>query len=254
MSNNSAIIGGGVIGKATAKALGIKNIFDEIEVRSNMSAQETGEFKYLFICVPTPSTSNGCDISQVEKVIEKFGKEHIYIIRSTVPPGTAAMLMKKHGCTIVSNPEFLTEATAEEDAANPDVIVIGSNEKSIAKDITNLFYTKKRFPDSEFIETDNKTAEMIKYAINTFYAVKVIFASYLYEACNQEGVKYDKIRDVMYKRKWIGNNHLAVPYRNQFGVRGKCLPKDLIAFSKCTNSYFFKQMVKFMEEINSWET
>ena len=54
------------------------------------------------------------------------------------------MLMKKYDCTIVSNPEFLTESTAEDDAINPDIIVLGSSTKSIIKDIRNLFYTKKK--------------------------------------------------------------------------------------------------------------
>jgi len=253
MKNSAAVIGGGVIGIATAKALGIKRIFDKLKERSNINLKEVEDFKYLFVCVPTPSTSNGCDLSQVEEVIKKFDKKHIFIIRSTVTPGTAVMLMEKYDCKIVSNPEFLTESTAEDDAINPDIIVLGSSTKSIIKDIRDLFYTKKGFPNSKIIEVDNKTAEMIKYAINNFYAIKVIFANYFYQICSKKGVEYEKIKETMYKRKWIGKNHLTTPYNKQFGVRGKCLPKDLIAFAKYSDNPFFNKMVEYMEEINNWE-
>jgi len=254
MKSQAAIVGGGVTGKATAKALGIEKIFDKLVKRSNITASEAVNFKYLFICVPTPTNSNGCDISYVEDTIKRFGNKHIFIIRSTVIPGTANMLVKKYNCTIISNPEFLTESTSEEDAINPDIIVLGSEEKRIIKDIRNLFYTKEKFPNSKIVETDNKTAEMIKYAINNFYAVKVIFANYLYRICNNEGINYNIVKETMYERKWIGKNHLTVPYRNQFGVRGKCLPKDLTAFAKFSNNHFYNEMIKHMEEINSWKT
>lgn len=247
MKIDAVIIGGGVVGKATAEALGIKTIFDKLKNRSNIFIQEVESFKYIFICIPTPTTSNGCDISQIEDIIKKFGNKHIFIIRSTVIPGTADRLMEKYNCIIISNPEFLTEATAEDDAINPDIVVVGSNEKSIVKDIINFFYTKKRFPDSEFIETDNKTAEMIKYAINTFYATKVIFANQFYKICNGEGIEYNKIKNVMYKRKWIGKNHLTVPYKNKFGLFGKCLPKDLVAFAKYSNNPFFNNLIDYMK-------
>jgi UDPglucose 6-dehydrogenase len=253
MKNQAAIVGGGVTGKATAIALGVEKIFDKLVKRSNITASEAVKFKYLFICVPTPTNSKGCDISYVEDTIKRFGNKHIYIIRSTVIPGTADMLMRKYNCIIISNPEFLTEATSKKDSINPDIIVLGSKEKTIIKDIRNVFYTKNKFPNSEIIETDNKTAEMIKYAINNFYAVKVIFANYLYQICNNESINYNIIKETMYKRKWIGKNHLTVPFRNQFGVRGKCLPKDSKAFAKFSKNNFYSEMVKYMKEVNSWE-
>jgi len=248
--NNAVIIGAGVIGKATGKALGINDFFDIRKGCGNLTQKEVYLFKYLFVCVPTPSTSSGCNLSYVENVFKKFGKDHIYIIRSTVPPGTAEFLMKKYDCLVVNNPEFLTEKTANKDAKKPDIIVIGCNKKEVAKDIVKRFYSKKKFSKSELTITNNITAEMIKYSINTFYATKVIFANYLYQICRQKRIDYETVKKTMYKRKWIGNNHLTVPYENQFGVRGKCLPKDLIAFSKYSKSPFFLKMVKFMKEVN----
>ena len=241
---NAAVIGYGIVGQATAKAFGIKYHYDKLDNISNIAKCDIGNIEYLFICVPTPTINDTCNTSQVEEVIAEFGK-HTYIIRSTVIPGTADRL-SKYGCNIVSNPEFLTMSTANQDAVNPDIIVLGGNKSS---EIKELFYSGSNFKDSTFIETDNKTAEMIKYAINTFYATKTLFANYLYKVCIDKNINYDTVKEAMYKRKWIGNNHLSVPYNGKFGVGGNCLPKDLTAFTSYSKNDFFKSLVKFMEQI-----
>ena len=240
---NAAIVGYGVIGNATATALGVKYHYDKLLDKSNIAKHDIVNIKYLFICVPTPTIDNICDISEVENVITEFGN-HIYVIRSTVIPGTAGKLMAKYNCEIVSNPEFLTMSTALDDAINPDIIVLGGN-KSV--EVRRLFYLDNNFKSSTFIETDNSTAEMIKYAINTFYATKTLFANYLYKICKDKDIDYNIIKEAMYKRKWIGNNHLSVPYNGKLGVGGNCLPKDLIAFASYSQNDFFNSLVKFME-------
>ena len=242
---NAAIIGYGIIGQATAKALNIKYHYDKLGKRSNIAKSDLENIKYLFICVPTPTINDVCDISQVEKTIVEFEK-HTYIIRSTVIPGTADKLIKRYDCEIISNPEFLTMSTAVEDAINPDIIVLGGGKSA---EIKNLFYSGNNFYDSTFIETDNRTAEMIKYAINTFYATKTLFANYLYKVCADKNIDYDAVKESMYKRKWIGNNHLSVPFNGSFGVGGNCLPKDLTAFASYSQNDFFKSLVTFMEKI-----
>ena len=252
MDKSAAIIGGGVLGQASACSLGIDHIYDEIKERSNIEKQQLKDFDYIFICVPTPSTENGCDISIVEKCIAEDLNGQVFVIRSTVIPGTAERLMDKYNCNIINNPEFLTEKTSMEDAANPDIIVMGGKDNSITGEFRRLFYGEG-FEESHFIETYNKTAEMIKYSINNFYAVKVLFANYLYRVCKQQGVDHEIVKDAMYKRKWIGKNHLTVPFNGRFGVNGKCLPKDLIAFAQFSGDDFYLDMVKFMKETDTWE-
>ena len=252
MGKSSAIIGGGVLGKASAGSLGIDHVYDEIKERSNLEKLQLKDFDYIFICVPTPSDEEGCNISIVEKSIAENLNGQIFVIRSTVIPGTAERLMDKYNCNIISNPEFLTGKTSMEDATNPDIVVIGGKDNSITGEFRRLFYGDG-FKNSHFIETDNKTAEMIKYSINNFYAVKVLFANYLYRVCKQQGIDYEVVKDAMYKRKWIGENHLTVPFKGRFGVNGKCLPKDLIAFAKFSNDDFYFDMVKFMKETDNWE-
>jgi UDP-glucose 6-dehydrogenase len=91
--------------------------------------------------------------------------------------------------------------------------------------------------------TDTVTAEFIKYAINTFYATKVLFANALYDVAENLGIEYDTVRDAMYARKWIGGNHLTVPWKGKRGINGKCLPKDLAAFATFSGHEFFEFMV-----------
>jgi len=252
MKKSAAILGGGVLGQATAKSLGIEYIYDEISDRSNIEKGKLKDFEYIFICVPTPSDDNGCDISIVEKSISENINGQIFVIRSTVIPGTAESLMEKYKCEIISNPEFLTEKTSIEDAINPDIIAIGGRSNTITNDFHELFYAKD-FSHSYIIKTDNKTAETIKYSINNFYAVKVIFANYLYRICKKNNIDYDIVKDAMYKRKWIGKNHLTVPFNGKLGVNGKCLPKDLIAFAEYTGDDFFHNMVESMKDIREWK-
>ena len=252
MRKNAAIIGGGVLGQATAKSLGIKNIYDELRDRSNIEKSQLKDFKHIFICVPTPSDENGCDTSIVEKSISENINGQVFIIRSTVVPGTAERLMNKYKCDIISNPEFLTEKTSIEDAMSPDIIVIGGKNSTLTNEFSELFY-EEDFIDSHIIKTDNKTAETIKYSINNFYAVKVIFANYLYRICKKENIDYDAVRDAMYKRKWIGKNHLSVPFNGKMGVNGKCLPKDLIAYAEYSGDDFFRGMVRYMNAIRDWK-
>jgi len=72
---------------------------------------------------------------------------------------------------------------------------------------------------------------MIKYAINTLYALKVVFANQIFDYCRNIGANYNVIKDAMYARKWIGKNHLEVWHQGNRGAGGKCLEKDLEALA-----------------------
>jgi len=151
------------------------------------------------------------------------------------------------GTVIVSNPEFLTAATATQDALHPDLLVLGApcGIDWVLDDVWSRFY--RTVDAKRAVFTDNVTAEFIKYAINVFYATKVIFANSLYEITANLGIDYDVVRDAMYARKWVGGNHLTVPWKGKRGVNGKCLPKDLEAFAAFTGHDFFE----FMVELNA---
>jgi len=250
--NNAVVIGGlGTTGKETRLALGIKNYFDL--KRSNLTLKEIAkQCRYVFLALPTPTVNGVCQTKDIFKAIQQIhqlgGKEKVYIIRSTVIPGTCRKMMKKLNInSIVHNPEFLTETTWKKDAKNPDIIVIGADNQKFGKEVKELY--KARFKGAEIILTDTITSEMIKYAINCFYATKVIYANQIYDLCQKTGADYEKVKKAMYKRKWIGENHLTVFYKGKRGVGGKCLRKDVEAFARYSGLPLLKLVKKINDKI-----
>jgi UDPglucose 6-dehydrogenase len=235
--NNAAVIGGlGTVGRATRLAFGIDKYFDL--KGSTISLKEAAVFRYVFICLPTPTHNGNSDIHTIEEVIRQIEKENyqpIYIIRSTVLPGTADRLMNETRMDrVVSNPEFLTESRWEEDAVRPDLAIIGANNKQYANEVKGMYDARYKYMEAQV--TNNTTAELVKYAFNTFYATKVIFANQIYDVAKRIGADYEFVKNVMLPHKWVGSNHLDVHHSGYRGVGGKCLEKDLEAFTPFSKS------------------
>jgi nucleotide sugar dehydrogenase len=227
--DNAVIIGKGMVGNATAHAFGIKKHFDI--KGSNVTLKEAAENRYIFICLPTMVTNSRYhtrDIFDIIKQIAGYGKQNVFIVRSTVYPGFARSVMTRVGIRwVVSNPEFLTEDTWKEDIENPDIIVVGADTKSFLDDVWGIY--KGRYKGAEIFKTDTVTAEMAKLVINGFYSTKVVFANQISDYAKNAKANYETIKNIMYARKWIGKNHLDVHHKGGRGAGGKCLPKDLEA-------------------------
>ncbi len=244
----NCVVGWGTIGKATALAFGIDQYFSRTNF--NITLNEAAKCKFIFLCLPTPTKDGICDISLIEQYISQLsqiGCSGIIVVRSTVTPGTCKNLAEKYNVPVISNPEFLTEKTAEYDAKHPDIIVIGSDVPVWGEALKGLY--DARFKGVNTYLTDTVTAETIKYAINCFYALKVVYANQLYDLCKRSGANYEKVKEAMYHRKWIGQNHLDVWFNEKRGLHGKCLPKDLQAFANYSNSRLLQLAVKLDEEV-----
>ena len=231
--NNAIVIGGlGMVGKSTRHALAIKDYYDL--QGTTVKKEQIADFKYIFICLPTPTISGTCYINGIINFINGIKKkDNIFIIRSTVIPGTCKKIIKRTGATVVHVPEFLTEATWKKDSEWPDIVVIGGEDKKARDDVAGVY--KARYKGSEYFITDTITSEVIKYGINTFYAQKVVFANQLYDFCSEVGGNYETVRKALYSRKWIGKNHLRIwDKEGKRGAGGGCLQKDLEAFAKFT--------------------
>ena len=245
---NAVVIGYGVVGKSTAKAFGITKHFD-INGDSNITINEIANCRYVFICLPTPTIEGKCDTTAIReciKQIEGIRQNPIYIIRSTVIPGTADAIMDELGMDrVISNPEFLSEATAEKDAKHPDMIVIGGRSDQCLREVKGIY--EARFKYISPLLTNNVTAEMVKYTFNTFFALKVVFANEIFDICQKNKANYSVIKDLLTNHKWGSGNHFEVYYKGERGVRGKCLPKDLEAFQTYSQSW----LLKAAQEINN---
>jgi len=192
------------------------------------------EADIAMICVPTPTINGKIDITYVKnavKSVNEINKDATIVIKSTVVPGTASLLSKLINKDIVSNPEFLREGSAIYDTVNPDRVVVGGKNKSDIEKISNMW----EFTKAPVIKTTNENAELIKYASNSFLAVKISFINEIANLC-------EKIpdTDVNVIAKGIGLDHRIGSefLRAGIGFGGSCFPKDtraILAYAKEKN-------------------
>jgi GDP-mannose 6-dehydrogenase len=194
------------------------------------------------LCVGTPSRRNGSlDLSYLERVCEQIGtalKEkddyHVVVVRSTVLPGTTHELViptlekasgKQYGqgFGVTVNPEFLREGTAIHDFRNPPLTLVGHNYQSDAAP-TEALYSKVQAP---LVNTSIRTAEMIKYASNTWHALKVCFANEIGNLCKRVEIDSHEVMDIFCRDEKL--NLSSYYLKPGFAFGGSCLPKDVRA-------------------------
>ena len=184
------------------------------------------EAEVVFICVPTPQSDDGTtDLSYLLEAVKSVGPKlrhgAILVIKSTVPVGTAELVLKeidRQDISIVSNPEFLSTGTAVAESLNPERIVVGAKDRSVAERIASLFETTQ----APVVITSNETAETIKYAANAFLAIRLSFSNEVSRFCEKVGAN---IIDLL---QGLGHDHrIGFSYLQPGpGWGGSCLPKD----------------------------
>jgi UDPglucose 6-dehydrogenase len=186
----------------------------------------------IFICVGTPPKDNGeTDLSQVEAAargIARYLRRYTVIVnKSTVPVGTGDLVReiieqnrrRDVDFDVVSNPEFLREGSAVQDALTPDRIVIGAPSKHVAMKLLELYATLGR----PMLITDVHSAEMIKYASNAFLATKISFINAIANICEACGANVDDVARGMGFDPRISADFLSAG----LGFGGSCFPKDV---------------------------
>ncbi|MBR1373636.1 UDP-glucose/GDP-mannose dehydrogenase family protein, partial [bacterium] len=191
-----------------------------------------------FIAVGTPQGEDGsADLKYVYQVAESIGESingyKVIVDKSTVPVGTAenvtAIIRSKtnHPFDVVSNPEFLKQGAAVDDFLKPDRVVIGSNSDRATKIMQELYAPFLRTGNPVII-MDVKSAEMTKYAANSFLAVKISYANEIANICEKVGADAEMVRIGMCADKRIGSQFLFPG----LGYGGSCFPKDVKALTK----------------------
>ena len=169
------------------------------------------------------------DILIFESLWIFLNEKTIFLVRSTVVPGTTRKLKEKYNTLrLVFNPEFLTERSANFDFINQTRFILGGDEEDTSK-VSNLF--KWRFGKSiSVIETDYESAEMVKYMTNTFLATKVSFLNDMKILCEKVGGEWEDVLEGFIRDGRVGHTHLNVPgHDGKFGFGGSCFPKDIQA-------------------------
>lgn len=239
-------------GKPTIIEEGIAELCQEAHEKGLMSAttvatEAIARTEISFIVVGTPSLPQGhLNLNYIYTVARRIGRAlkekkergeltyiHLVAIRSTVLPGTnqkvGEIIAEESGLTrgvdftVVSNPEFLREGTSVEDYFNPPLTLIGTDSE-YAEQIFREMY--KDIP-AEFICTEIKVAEMMKYVNNTYHALKVVFGNEVGNICKSVGVDSHKVMEIFCKDKQL--NISPYYFKPGFAYGGSCLPKDMKA-------------------------
>ena len=252
---NVGIIGIGVVGGA------IRHGFEKLghnvvvhDVKHKTKIEDVIDTDIVFVCVPTPSESNGdCDTSIVESVVRELANlkyDGIVCIKSTVKPGTTEKLSKYYPSLNLSFvPEFLRERCSISDFIdNHDLCVIGTEDEYTFAMIREVH---GKYPDN-VIQLSVTEAEFVKYFSNTYNATLITFANNFYEICKKMDVNYTNIKDAVVHRSHINDQYLDCN-DNCRGFGGVCLPKDTKGLSNLVDELgldgeLFKTILKDNEK------
>ena len=217
----------------------------------------------VMLCLPTPQDEDGsADLSYVLKVADDIGKLfkkepkigfRVIVDKSTVPVGTSDKVraaIKKHApkfnFDVASNPEFLREGLAVEDFMKPERVVIGTRNERTRKILDQLYDPFVRSGNPIYF-MDERSAEMTKYAANSFLAMKISFMNEIANLCEITGADVDRVRVSLGSDSRIGKRFLFPGV----GYGGSCFPKDVMALINTANEnkYDFK-ILKAVDSIN----
>lgn len=253
------IIGYGFVGKALAA--GIKNNVEILKIDPVLKTSiiDLKEFDpdICFICVPTPMKDDGSqDLTILRKVIDEINEISIsalVVLKSTVLPNYITSI--KHQIpNLIFNPEFLRERSANKDFLNSKLIVFGGPREQ-ANNLANFYEKHTLCTSTNYQFTDLISASLIKYAINTFLATKVVFFNELNQIFNKSDADdtWDNFINIISIDERIGSSHMQVPgLDDKLGFGGTCFPKDckaLIKYSEEIENPF--QLLKKSNQINN---
>ncbi len=234
-------------GEPTILEQGLPELLEKVASSGRLSATTDARHALdgvdvVFVCVGTPSAANGSlDVSHLKAVAEEIGAgiaEHggypVVVLRSTVLPDVVEELVipalesgsgkqAGKGFGLAVNPEFLREGTSLRDFDNPQYTLVGADDQRTVDALRALY----GFVASPFLETDRRTASIVKYACNAFHAVKVSFANEIGALAGDLGADADAVMDIFCQDQHL--NLSAAYLRPGMPFGGSCLPKDLRA-------------------------
>ena len=246
------IIGKGFVGSAVSNGFD-KNVeqFVVDPKHNDNSVSDLVEFNpaVTFICVPTPIAEDGsCDTTIAKEVLSELNKlryKGVCVIKSTIIPDYLHEFKREFDLKIVYNPEFLTEANADEDFKNPPFQVFGGKWRD-CEVVEKAYLRHSSVRIVPTFKVDLTTASLLKYTINSWLATKVVFFNELWKV-HQSGssaVPWEQFIDMLSRDERIGGSHMKVPGPDgEFGFGGHCFPKDTEAFLNYAQSKNVKMSV-----------
>jgi len=242
------IVGHGFVGKAVEYGFAHPEVsFEIIDPKYGTNVRDMQYCDIIFVCVPTPMMDDGSiDSSILEDVMNALPhKTDLIVIKSTITPDLA----RKFGqYGVVYNPEFLKEKSAAEDFINHEFHVFGgaADDVDAIEQVYNTYSLCKPCPVFKMSPVE---ASYVKYAVNSFLAMKVTFFNQLYDAVVSDGANFPTVVNVVGSDHRIGHSHTRVPgFDGKRGFGGSCFPKDTSALIGYTNSM---SLIKSVIDINN---
>lgn len=238
------IIGYGVVGHNLAQELEKlqPEIYDKFK---NYDTRSKKHYDFAFICVDTPyiDKNNVCDISQIKVALQENDAD-IYIIKSTILPGTTQKLAEELNKKIVFSPEYYG-GTQHCNNFEFNFTILGGNKKECCKvqQLLQEVYDARH----TFRIVDSKTAELVKYMENSWLATKVAFCCQFYEIAESLDVDYEDLRELFVLDPRVNPSHTYVYDEHPF-YKSHCLDKDVPAIANFADAELLKAIIKFNEK------
>ena len=245
-------IGQGFIGKNYAddfERRGYSVVRYSLEEVHRANKEKIKECDIVFIAVPTPTTPEGFSYAPVEEVLSLVGIGKTAVIKSTIIPGTTAYLQNKYkDIHLLYSPEFLSEATAATDAANPFSNIVSFAEDTLVKrqKAEEVLSVLPKAPYSKICRSTE--AEIIKYAHNASGYVQIMLFNAMYDLANSFKMDWSIIEEAIKADPYISNRYAKPLHKSGRGAGGHCFIKDFSALSDLyKNRVGDKEGVAFLE-------
>lgn len=243
--SNILIIGAGVVGT---------NLYNELQdlqpdvydkYKKILNYKEYKKYDFAFICVDTPyiDKENVCDITEVKNALEEIDAD-IYIIKSTILPGTTDELKALTNKRIVFSPEYYG-GTQHCNNFNFNFTILGGEKEYCIKvqQLLQHIYDARH----SFRIVDSKTAELTKYMENSWIATKVSFCNQFYDIAKQIGINYEEVRELFILDPRVNPSHTFV-YEDKPYWDSHCLNKDVKAITETYNCDLLKSIIDYNEK------
>ena len=227
------IVGHGFVGKAVDYGFShpqVEKTIVDPNYGLTISDVDVASFDIAFVCVPTPMGNDGAvDSSILDSVLCDLVDHNLTIVvKSTVTPD----ITTNWPINVVYNPEFLTEKSANEQFVSPPFHVLGGW-CDATKYVEKVYEQYSLCDPCPALHMTHEEASFVKYTINSFLAMKVLFFNQLYDAIGETNANFATIIKAVGMDGRIGSSHTKVPgFDGKQGYGGACFPKDTLAFTK----------------------
>ena len=230
------IIGLGRLGSCLAQVLAEHNEVVGVDkytkwidgIATSTSFSILKDCEIVFNVVNTPSLSNGDFSNEILFNSINQAKDYlnckVFVIVSTVMPGTCEQVSKMLNCSVCYNPEFIRLNSIIDDMKNPDFVLVGEKDKESGKILENIY---KEFVGAPIKHMSLKSAELAKIALNSYITMKITFANIIGQISKQIGADAEQILDTIGQDHRIGTSY----FKSGGAYGGPCFPRDNIAFS-----------------------